>query len=226
MEKFRLNRALSKTTFVRFYSWKRDWTEMENREDGWDAGWCKTKVFPTVDFEYSLEVLMLTLKLHSFGHLIWRADSLEKTLMLWKTEGRRRRRRQRMTWLDGITDSMDMSLSKLWEVMENRGACHAIVHAVTNSRTWLGDWTTTQQQQCWCDCWNPRTQDTNRLCWSGKGKLKQSQGYLCGKHMLRHPGFFINTPSSKRKQYWGSDPLRHTTAVPLCKVQVPSAHVC
>ena len=76
--------------------------------------------------------------------------------------------------------------------------------------------------------WLLKSKDSryNRLCWSGKGKLKQSQGYLCGKHMLRHPGFFINTPSSKRKQYWGSDPLRHTTAVPLCKVQVPSAHVC
>ena len=99
MEKFRLNRALSKTTFVRFYSWKRDWTEMENREDGWDAGWCKTKVFPTVDFEYSLEVLMLTLKLHSFGHLMWRADSLEKTLMLGTIEGRGRRGQHGMRWL-------------------------------------------------------------------------------------------------------------------------------
>ena len=108
----------------------------------WTAKRSNQSILKEINPESSLEIWwMLKLKLQYFGHLMRRAHSLEKTLILGKTEGKRRRGWQRLRWLDSITDSMDMNLSKLLEILKDREAWHAVVYGVTKSRTWLSDWT-------------------------------------------------------------------------------------
>ena len=107
----------------------------------WTARRSNQSILKQISSEYALEGLMLKLILQNFGHLMWRADPFEKTLMLEKTEGRKRTGRQRMRLLDGINDSMEMSLSQFWELVMAREAWHAAIHGVVNSQTWLSGWT-------------------------------------------------------------------------------------
>ena len=133
--------------------------ELDNKESWAPKNWCfqivmlekilqsplDCKEIKPVNPEYSLEGLMLKLKLQSFGYLMWRADSLEKNLMLGKIEGKRRRGRERMRWLDGVTDSMDMSFSKLRKMVKDKEAWRVAVHGVAKSQTQFINWTTVRK---------------------------------------------------------------------------------
>ena len=119
----------------------------------WTARRPNQSILKEISPEYSLQGLMLKLKLQYFGQLLWRTGSFEKTVMLGKIEGRRRRGQQRIGWLDGITNEMDMSLSKFQELVIYREVWRAAVHGFTKSWTWLSDWT---ELNCWCALRGPQ----------------------------------------------------------------------
>ena len=150
----------------------------------WTARRSNQSILKEIGPECSLEGLMLKLKLQSFDHLMWRTDSLEKTLMLRKIEGRRRRGWERMRWLDVITDLMDVSLSKLQEMVTDREAWHAAVHGVAKSRTWLSNWTELSSEL---------------KIGLGNGRQEKPRGQACRQHFTPPPDFLYSCISFNHK---------------------------
>ena len=162
----------------------------------WTATRSNQSILKEINPEYSLEGLMLKLKLQYFGYLMRRADSLEKTLMLRKIEYRRKRERRKLRWLDGITDSMDMSLSKFQEIVKDRDKWCAVVHGVTKSQTWLRDWTATYQHDISVTFFRRRNEWNGRNC-QKQILIKESwEFFLLGEKLIYAK---INSRYIKRK---------------------------
>ena len=171
----------------------------------WTARRSNQSILKEISPGCSSERLMLKLKLQYFGHLMWSVDSLEKTLMLWRIRGRRRRERQRMRWLDGITDLMDMSLSELQELVMDREAWWAAIHGVAESQIWLSNWTELNWDQYPPKLHNVLSYNWGENKWKVKTwRWKAVLGSLRTSHFKLIHLYFTDTNSTRLIHCWSS----------------------